>query len=355
MSVRNLILCLFTAPILIIAGCSESTGDPSVIPTEPKGASFPPQAESSKNNSKPAVNSAPKVENSDHSEARAAAEAEFYKLFVPVPSRDSVVVGVRDTRILEFKSIRATVEPFQPLTKADELNGITWKGRVRFLAAALREHDGKAWGSWQDVGKPLQVYELSKSNEAWTIAAAGVADKLIFIGTLSKPTDIEGARVLIREEAVIARESAVKRWLAVEPFHNVAKEKLGIGRKALTELVDAYKAADRSNSFPLMWNGLKLDKATSRRQILKLAGDVDGQQMLLSQLETIHNQSGAIDQARTDATSRLDKIDGEPMAELVHLEIRRFRDTLAQFKSAQLPTPPNVTFSDEDFDRIISR
>jgi hypothetical protein len=64
-----------------------------------------------------------------------------------------------------------------PITEADKLNGITWKGEIKFNSKAYRNSEGfnkgstPSWNSWQDAppDKPIFVFLVTKTGNNWTI------------------------------------------------------------------------------------------------------------------------------------------------------------------------------------------
>lgn len=90
------------------------------------------------------------------------------------------------------------------------------------------------------------------------------------------------------------------------------KSKVDTGTKALAELKDAYKKADPANAFPIAWRGTSLDKEQSKRQILKLAGEIKSKSDLLGKLaaavEQLKAQSGKVQEARDKAQDQLTQI-----------------------------------------------
>jgi hypothetical protein len=70
-----------------------------------------------------------------------------------------------------------------PLTEADKLNGIEWRGSLAILTAAHRKLEGQRWGEWRDggpkqvtmgeLGDPALLYlgdgSFYKKQERWSI------------------------------------------------------------------------------------------------------------------------------------------------------------------------------------------
>lgn len=90
------------------------------------------------------------------------------------------------------------------------------------------------------------------------------------------------------------------------------KAKVDTGTKALAELKDAYKKAEPANSFPVTWAGTSLDKEQSKRQILKLAGEIKSKSNLIGKLgaavDQLKVQSGKVQEARDKAQDQLTQI-----------------------------------------------
>jgi hypothetical protein len=80
----------------------------------------------------------------------------------------------------EFKEIKFGIVA-APLSRADELNGIQWKGNSMYAARAMREQEKGVWGAWMDgpqdgptmksAGeKGFGVLHLEKKDGQWVLA-----------------------------------------------------------------------------------------------------------------------------------------------------------------------------------------
>lgn len=91
-----------------------------------------------------------------------------------------------------------------------------------------------------------------------------------------------------------------------------ATGKIGIGERALTQLKEAYAAAEADGKWPVTWEGAARDKDFVKRQIVALARQVEGQRTLKSKIENglknLDAQSTRIQEGRAQAQAQLAEI-----------------------------------------------
>lgn len=70
----------------------------------------------------------------------------------------------------EHKNPSFTIESTSPLTEADRLNDVTWKGKVQYRFTASRNNENGAWSDWRPY-ESLAMYVISvvKRGGAWQI------------------------------------------------------------------------------------------------------------------------------------------------------------------------------------------
>lgn len=85
---------------------------------------------------------------------------------------------------VQWKNVTPDFAPDQ-LTPADRLNGVTWRGQIRFPPMACREFyfDEKTsggrppgWSPWSD-GCALWIYRATQTNGKWTLSEVDVSPK----------------------------------------------------------------------------------------------------------------------------------------------------------------------------------
>jgi len=111
-----------------------------------------------------------------------------------------------------------------------------------------------------------------------------------------------------------ASEIAIAQKKAkIESMRDDARQKSTIGGTALDELKGLYKSAQESDTFPIKWKTIELDKDAAKRQILKLAGQTKSKSDLLVKLEAaigqLRMQSAKLAEAKDAAQDQLAKID----------------------------------------------
>jgi preprotein translocase subunit SecD len=77
----------------------------------------------------------------------------------------------RSGAITEFKDPSFIVIDIYPLTAADKLNGIAWKGRVQFRYLVSRQYQNR-WLNWQDYeSRSMFTYPAEMRNSRWRTEA----------------------------------------------------------------------------------------------------------------------------------------------------------------------------------------
>ena len=96
------------------------------------------------------------------------ARTEFQQLWYDTTTEcndDTFVAETRNGFIKQFKSVIFTAEP-EPITEADKLNNIQWKGIVRAKWAAERTRSS-GWGDWQTAYGSAFMY-FQKRESTWS-------------------------------------------------------------------------------------------------------------------------------------------------------------------------------------------
>ncbi len=91
-----------------------------------------------------------------------------------------------------------------------------------------------------------------------------------------------------------------------------AQAQVSTGTKAVSELLEKYKAADAANVWPVSFNGQSLDKDKTKLNVVSLTKEVGRQKEMLTKLQAglqnLDNQEGKIDQAMADANDQLSQV-----------------------------------------------
>lgn len=139
-------------------------------------------------------------------EAVALAEKDFLEPWTQVG--DSWFTWWRGKTFSAFIQIRGVTHKVKPesLSEAETLNGLQWKGEVRFFSRIYREYyqiigepQAPQWSDWRD-GEPapggewllLPSYRLTKKNGQWTIDSSAGGDK----DRLTKPSEEQIKKIL---------------------------------------------------------------------------------------------------------------------------------------------------------------
>lgn len=89
----------------------------------------------------------------------------------------------------------------------------------------------------------------------------------------------------------------------LEQMRQETEGKLKIGEKALEDLKEQYRTAEADKKWPLTWQGKELDQEQTKRQILRLAGEIDSKNKLAKEYKA------AADQLRVQLTKVDDAFD----------------------------------------------
>jgi len=91
-----------------------------------------------------------------------------------------------------------------------------------------------------------------------------------------------------------------------------AQAQVSTGTKAVSELLEKYKAADASNVWPVSFNSQTLDKDKTKLTVVSLTKQVSTQKTLLNKVQagltSLDNQDGKIDEAQANAKNQLAEI-----------------------------------------------
>jgi hypothetical protein len=142
------------------------------------------------------------------SEAQAEAARIVSSVILTLP--DGTSMGIDYTR-LQFSSdwsarywqhseFRWTLVE-EPLSAADRLNGVTWKGTIKSTVAAYRElyesssYSPWCWNSWRDISPEFNLnWSLQKIRGQWSLKGAPSTGQRLVGNKL--PTQAEADRVL---------------------------------------------------------------------------------------------------------------------------------------------------------------
>lgn len=107
--------------------------------------------------------STPSFEEQAKTEVKNAVEAKY---FTKCKGSDSYFTSREG--YTEFRNPSFVIENVSPLTEADQLNNVTWKGRVQFKYAAARNLNNRVWSDWKGY-TPYQVYFINAvlKNGVW--------------------------------------------------------------------------------------------------------------------------------------------------------------------------------------------
>lgn len=90
------------------------------------------------------------------------------------------------------------------------------------------------------------------------------------------------------------------------------RNKVELGKQALTELKEVYRKAETDKQWPVAWRSLSLTQETCKRQILKFAGEIQSKTALVTKLDAavaqLKAQTGKVQEARDRAGEQLTQI-----------------------------------------------
>ena len=89
----------------------------------------------------------------------------------------------------------------------------------------------------------------------------------------------------------------------LEQMRQDTEDKLKVGEKALGELKELYRKAETDKKWPLTWQGKELEQEQAKRQVLRLAGEIESKTKLAKEYK------GAGDQLRVQLTKVDDAFD----------------------------------------------
>ncbi len=162
----------------------------------------------------------------------------------------------------------------------------------------------------------------------------------------------------------------------LEGMRKDATEKIAAGVKALDELKELYRATEAAGSWPAGWQGQPRDRDWTRRQVVSLARQIDGQKALLEKVEAglkkLDAQVLRVQDARAKAAEQLAEIAGsremlkvqkitdDLTARLVNMKgmleatISTASETSGIISLDQLAAESAAVVSDEEFDKVMA-
>ena len=98
----------------------------------------------------------------------------------------------------------------------------------------------------------------------------------------------------------------------LEQMRQDTEDKLKVGEKALEELKDLYRKAETDKKWPLTWQGKGLEQEQAKRQVLRLAGEIESKTKLSKEYKAAGDQLRVqltkVDDAFDRANEQLSKI-----------------------------------------------
>ncbi len=225
---------------------------------------------------------------------------------------------------------------------------------------------------WYFVSDPFRTKVDSKFKQAsqWTPdnIARDPAGYLDYVETQTKDAQIK----LKASKIAIAQNRGSLTKMSEE-----ARNAVTVGRSAMSELLGAYKVADADNSFPITWQGKKMEKETIKNQVVTLNKQIAQKENLLAKVDSglrnLDAQESKIAEAEGTAQTQLAEITANRELLKVQSLTDDLKDKLISMQAAvtatvntasetgstvsldQLTAQSQTTVDNTEFDKIMAK
>lgn len=153
---------------------------------------------------------------------------------------------------------------------------------------------------------------------------------------------VEAETTKAQQSLKASRIAVAQNRSKLETMKGEAENKIKVGEKAVKDLLDSYKTAVASKSFPINWNGKTLEQEKAQQQALALNKEVTNQKTLLAKvdggLKKLDAQEGKISEAEANAQSQLAEIKANRELLKVQALTDDLKDKLVSMQSAVAAT-----------------